>query len=110
LAQQNPERLFSCPNPNCKKSFDRPLKALDFQAKSGEVYEACPFCLSKISRTDKIVTNISNELASVPAENEGSCSHFLGYLHERTDNSEIPEQCLTCRDILSCMLRENKQS
>jgi hypothetical protein len=30
------------------------------------------------------------------------CAHFLGYLKTRPKNSSIPDDCLTCRNIMKC--------
>jgi len=33
-----------------------------------------------------------------------NCRHYLGYLKERTKNTPIPDECLTCPEAIKCML------
>jgi len=33
-----------------------------------------------------------------------NCPHYLGYLKERAKNTPIPDECLTCRETIKCML------
>ena len=38
------------------------------------------------------------------------CTFYLGYLHKRPISVEIPEQCLGCKQIVNCLLKENALS
>jgi len=38
---------------------------------------------------------------AVPANS--ICTHYLGYLHQRQKQQEIPAECLTCEKLLQCM-------
>jgi hypothetical protein len=38
---------------------------------------------------------------AVPANS--TCTHYLGYLHQRQKSQEIPAECLTCKHIIQCM-------
>ena len=43
-----------------------------------------------------------------PSEPKGEappgCPHYLGYLSKRPKNASIPDECLTCRKMVKCML------
>ncbi|MCW4055067.1 MAG: hypothetical protein NWE84_09170 [Candidatus Bathyarchaeota archaeon] len=32
-----------------------------------------------------------------------ACAHYLGYLNHRQKSKEIPAQCLTCEQVITCM-------
>ena len=32
-----------------------------------------------------------------------NCPHYLGYLKERAKNTPIPDECLTCPEVIKCM-------
>jgi hypothetical protein len=34
------------------------------------------------------------------------CKHHIGYLGEREPNVQIPDECLTCKEIVQCMLKK----
>lgn len=36
-------------------------------------------------------------------EAPSGCPHYLGYLGKRPKNAPIPEECLTCKDMVKCM-------
>jgi hypothetical protein len=31
-----------------------------------------------------------------------TCTHYLGYLHQRQEKQEIPAECLTCENVIQC--------
>ncbi len=114
--------MFTCPNSNCKKVFNKPLKALNLQNPT-ETYDACPFCLIEIEEQQtKVERKPEEELvekklveseATVETKrkngNNGktsACNHHLGYLSERGQNEMIPDECLTCKDTVECMLKK----
>jgi hypothetical protein len=88
-----------------QKTFARPLKALDFQTSSGEVYEACPHCLTRISSTDKKTAAQANDQELKPSETKTLCTYHLGYLCEREEKAQLPDECIVCEDIVVCMLK-----
>jgi hypothetical protein len=104
---QTADELFMCPNDSCKKAFSRPLKALDFQTSSGEVYEACPHCLTRISSATKKPTAPKSGALKAP-ETMSLCPHHLGYLCERVEKEQIPDECIVCKDIVACLLKSLK--
>jgi hypothetical protein len=108
---------FICPNVSCRKIFAKPLKASILQQGSVKSYDACPFCLTEISSNSALVTlsvpvkekssqqdNISTQVEA--AGKSLQCKNHFGYLSERTIKGQIPDECLTCRDIVSCMLKK----
>jgi hypothetical protein len=36
------------------------------------------------------------------------CHHHLGYLSERKSKEQVPEGCLTCKNMVDCMLQKMK--
>jgi len=44
--------------------------------------------------------------AAVPANS--ACTHYLGYLHQRQKQQEIPAECLTCEKVIQCFSSQNK--
>lgn len=102
--EQKEDELFTCQNVSCKRSFVKPLRAFDIGTNSGESYEACPFCLSKVEATCRNVPTPSFEKTSVSSERTVACIHHLGYLCERAEKDQIPDECMLCPEIVSCML------
>lgn len=115
--------MYTCPNPSCGKVFTNPLKTLNLQQASTEPYSACPYCLTKIeekpirivSKPQKAVVEKSSviEAQAIPKEEPlgndekpSTCRFHIGYLSERSQKEQIPDECLVCRDIVDCMLRK----
>ncbi len=46
---------------------------------------------------------------NLDSEKPAACHFHLGYLSERTQKEQIPDQCLVCEDIVECMLRKMRQ-
>jgi hypothetical protein len=42
------------------------------------------------------------------AEAPSECSHYLGYLSERASSDNIPDECMMCKEIVTCMLKKMK--
>ena len=101
----------------CGEPFKTPLLAMLFSELVTEEYYACPKCLSKVANlrarpeldeTEALEDNLfEHEAVEIPvrggAEKPDSCEHHLGYLKNRTKNSSIPEECLTCSKMIECM-------
>ena len=111
---------FTCPNIICGQVFNNPIKALDLQRNSEQPYAACPYCLTEIEADT--VSGLAFE--AEPAQNEEKmqvekeidtseklveCTFYLGYLSERPSKEQIPNDCLTCKDIVTCMLKKMKE-
>jgi hypothetical protein len=115
------KKVFTCQNPSCKKTFTAPLKTLNLQQTPTEPYYACPYCLTKITITEK-PAEIQLEKAQPKVnqvetkeklfknkEKQATCHYHPGYLSERTSKEQIPEECLVCKDIVECMLRKMRE-
>jgi hypothetical protein len=110
---------FVCPNASCRKIFTIPLEATNVQV-SKEPYKACPFCLTKITGDPEIISNIppKEEIPAAPIEannkkeedaaSSPGCSKHFGFLSERAANVPIPDECLTCSDVVQCMRKKTK--
>ena len=53
------------------------------------------------------------ETAAVPQKEEviegpSECAHYLGYLSEKGSSVDIPDECMTCKEIVTCMLNKMK--
>ncbi|MCJ7561067.1 hypothetical protein MUO79_10705 [Candidatus Bathyarchaeota archaeon] len=42
-------------------------------------------------------------------EKSSECRYHLGYLSERTQKEQIPDDCMMCKDIIECMLKKMKE-
>jgi hypothetical protein len=110
------KRTFTCSNPSCKKTFDKPLKTLNLSKDPAEPFDACPYCLTKISDSkiernnepDKttIASTLHKEKLTQKKEKPITCRYHFGYLSEREHKEQIPDDCIICKDILECMLRK----
>jgi len=110
------KKTFTCQNPSCKRTFTTPLKTLNLQENPSELYFACPVCLTKIDElTSKIqeTQTLKPQLKESPqkqsaakkGEKPSSCGFHLGYLSERGQKEQIPDDCLVCPKIVDCMLK-----
>ena len=54
------------------------------------------------------VAQVSQELKLQPKPSDvHGCLHFLGYLRKREKSETIPNECLTCKEVIACMSSEN---
>jgi DNA-directed RNA polymerase subunit RPC12/RpoP len=107
---------------------------LNLQQDSEEPYDACPYCLTKIVLDDEPTIASAEpetfepeetkeaeeaeieveekeyveEPAKIP-ETPSECRHYLGYLSEKSAKEQIPDECMMCKDIVSCMLKKMKE-
>ena len=105
------KRTFTCSNVSCRKTFDNPLKTLNLRDDPAEPYLACPFCLAKIEGFKIEVDKETKPEKRVTEEKPvvvrpGSCQYHLGYLSEREQKEQIPDDCIVCKDIVECMLKK----
>jgi hypothetical protein len=107
-----------CQNPRCKKTFPTPLKTINLQENPAEPYLACPYCLTKISEeTETPANDLASKIAQIQEEMKQAeanpkppvCHQHLGYLSERISKEQVPEECLTCKNMVDCMLRKMKE-
>jgi hypothetical protein len=114
------KNTLTCENSSCKKTFPTPLKALNLQSNPAEPYFACPYCLTRIegydspSRKEDKVGHKKEEgkkdeaaqKSTVTYERQPTCQHKMGYLSERSNKEQIPDECLVCMSLLDCMLKK----
>ena len=103
----------------CGRMSDNPIRLTNLSADSMQIYNACPFCFSKLD--EKIIFDKEPDDLKVPTSNTSSailrknqenkdhseeleCPHYLGYLKKRPKNTSIPEACLTCEKMIQCVL------
>lgn len=51
------------------------------------------------------VLKVGEEIGQQP-EKPNQCAHYFGYLSQRSAKGEIPEECMVCENIVSCMLKK----
>jgi hypothetical protein len=100
---------ITCPNSKCGKVFNKPLELIDLARPSEGSSLVCPYCLTKLEqiqpKQETAIEAISCEKPQDVAEQkEGKCPHFVGYLGKRPKNTPIPDFCLTCPEMMKCML------
>ena len=108
---------------------------MNLQQDNEEPYDACPYCLTEIVveeepvevynepetlEQDEIEEPVEAEEPEVeePAQAEepvkapeapSECAHYLGYLSEKSSSEQIPDECMMCKDIVTCMLKKMKE-
>jgi hypothetical protein len=120
------ETHYRCPNQECRKIFEKPVKLNDLSQNPPRVYSACPHCgfdletasPSAVGKKTKMPFKIpqspkeSTEISEKPTaakdnkklqERPPKCSHFLGYLRKIPKNTTIPDQCFSCPKMVECL-------
>ena len=103
---------MTCPNNKCGRVIDKPLELIDLAKPSDESSLVCPYCLSKLELTqmaqetvtETFSTSSEEEPRDVTKEEEEKCPHFVGYLSKRPKDASIPDFCLTCPQMMKCLL------
>jgi len=121
--QSAKEEKFACPNSSCGFVFSKPVKVKNMNSQESKCYDACPRCLIAIvieksvpvvdaKPNEKVQDNKAQETISSSSEERRAeqsttvhCAHHLGYLSERVKNEKIPEDCMVCENIVTCMLK-----
>lgn len=109
--------MFTCPNPSCGRVFVTPLKTLNLRD-PGKPYPACPYCLTKIADPEvenqksesKEEKHSAKEKTSKNKDKPQNCRNHLGYLSERENKQQIPDECIVCAVLLDCMLQKVKEA
>ena len=98
-----------CPYGECGKGFEKPIVLTDFSKTPRETYYACPHCLTKVnvvakdSGMDSVsVKSSGGSVGKAPKE----CSHHYGYLKSLPKEAGIPDECLTCPNLLQCFVKK----
>jgi len=95
----------------CGEDFEHPLLAMVFSDVLVKEYYACPKCLSKVASLGRergadeaeVAEEAVEESAGLKFEASAGCAHHLGYLKNRPKNTPIPEECLTCSQMIDCV-------
>ena len=102
----------------CGRTFENPIRLTNLSATPLQIYNACPFCFSKLDE-DVVLEELDNlKVLSLKDSNIGfeekqknrksleptGCPHYFGYLKKRPKNTPIPEACLTCEKMIQCVL------
>lgn len=53
--------------------------------------------------------HVEEPVESPAAEAPSECLHYLGYLSEKSSQEQIPDECMMCKDIVTCMLKKMKE-
>jgi len=99
-----------CPNPKCGKVFEEPLLLRDLSKHPVERYYVCPHCIIKL---DKTPIEDQEKPSPVPikppqrleGKNSATCAQF-GFLKTLPKDASIPDNCLTCPELLRCSLKK----
>ena len=109
---------------------------MNLQQDTEEPYDACPYCLTEIvpeeepavapdepepfateenfepEETEPEVEetmHMEKPFEAPAAEAPSECAHYLGYLSEKSSKEGIPDECMMCKDIVTCMLKKMKE-
>ena len=103
---------------------------MNLQQDAEEPYDACPYCLTEIVLDDEPNVIFDEPETFEPEETEAEpeveemshveeqvevpeapsvCPHHLGYLSEKPSKEQIPDECIMCKDIVTCMLKKMKE-
>ena len=102
---------------------------MNLQQDTEEPYDACPYCLTEITVEEEPAINYEEPETIEPetfeaeealvetepleektsvSEAPSECAHYLGYLSEKSSKDQIPDECMMCKDIVTCMLKKMK--
>jgi hypothetical protein len=71
-----------------------------FEAKTFEAEEASVETEPEVEEAEAV------EEKAEASEGSSECAHYLGYLSEKSSKDQIPDECMMCKDIVSCMLKK----
>jgi len=86
---------------------------------SKKIFRACPYCLTELtggavpialSSLDSKIETAKEHYEKKPEADaiQVGCSKHFGFLRERSSKDQIPDECLTCKDIMRCMAKKDK--
>ncbi len=109
---------------------------MNLQQDTEEPYDACPYCLTEIVQQEEPTAvydepetfeqeeieepeeaeteveeaaHVEEHVEAPAAEAPSECLHHLGYLSEKSSKEQIPDECMMCKDIVTCMLKKMKE-
>lgn len=85
-------------------NFDEPetLESETFEPETFEPEETLVEPEPEVEEVEAVEEKV--EEPEAPSE----CAHYLGYLSEKSSKDQIPDECMTCKDIVTCMLKKMK--
>ncbi len=132
LREDSQGSFYRCPNPECRKIFDKPIVLTDLSQNSTHVRSACPHCgfdlqtVSPVGASKKLEKAVKTplhpeepmervEASKITKEKQSSpppkgvqarppeCRHFFGYLKKIPKNTPIPDECFGCLRMVDCL-------
>jgi len=131
LTENSHGSYYRCPNPGCRKIFDKPVALTDLSQNPARLYSACPHCGFELETVSPVRTSKKLEKAvkaphaekplerveasKVTKEKQSSppskslqarppeCRHFFGYLKKIPKNTQIPDECFGCSRMVDCL-------
>ena len=103
-----------CPYTNCGKGFKQPILLASKREVSRESYYAYPHCRLKVDLVLKDRKDLSSVEAIAAADSEAhvamerrpkDCAQYVGYLSTISENTALPDKCLTCPRAMLCIAR-----
>jgi hypothetical protein len=85
-------------------NFDEPetLESETFEPETFESEESLVEPEPEVEEAEAVEEKVEEPEAS------SECAHYLGYLSEKSSKDQIPDECMTCKDIVTCMLKKMK--
>ena len=83
-------------------NFDESL-TLDSDSLESETIEAQE---ASVETEPEVEEEESVEEKPSVSEESSECKHHLGYLSEKSSKDQIPDECMMCKDIVTCMLKK----
>jgi len=137
LTEDSQGPYYRCPNPECKKIFDKPVVLTDLSQNPTRLHPACPHCgfdletVSPVRTSKKLEKAVETPLkpeepperieAPITKEKQSSpppkslqarppeCRHFFGYLKKIPKNTQIPDECFGCLRMVDCLYYDVSQ-
>ena len=94
------EPAINCEEPETMEP--KPLEAETFEPETFEAEEALVETEPEVEETEPLEEK--TPVSEAPSE----CAHYLGYLSEKSSKDQIPDECMMCKDIVTCMLKKMK--
>jgi hypothetical protein len=117
LQQDNEEPYDACPyclteitvEEEPAINFDEP-ETLDSDTFEPEPFEPETLEVQEASVETEPEVEETEPVEDTPSVSEASseCAHYLGYLSEKPSKDQIPDECMMCKDIVTCMLKKMK--
>jgi hypothetical protein len=103
---------FTCEG--CGRAYEKAILASIISEGQTQEYYACPRCMTKTTPTQKrktiqeseppTTTAQAKKTTTVEKETIPGCAHHFGYLKKREKDKPFPDECLTCRKMVDCLM------